>query len=337
MHLPEWTRTALAVATVSPLLLGSAGAMASEDSLDVAMLIPGEIDDNGFMEAGYEGLLQIESELGATITYRDRVPPESQALEQALAALAAEGPDLIIAHGGQNAEAVLAVADDYPEVQFSVTQGGVTADNVSSYEVLQEESAWLAGAAAGLMTESNVVGHISGIRVTPGLKGRGGFYHGLMHTNPEAEFLTIFAGDQDDIELARRVTDAEAEAGADLIFTMLNAGRQGAIEAMQARDDVHQFGNVREWHEEYPDVFVGSAVADVSMAGFLAAKAMQDGSWQAGEIVSIGLENPEAVRLSLAPSVSAEVRERIETLTEEIVAGRIEVQTGYEGAEFVVE
>lgn len=332
-----WIRRVLVVSITAPFLIGATSGSAKDDVFSVAMLIPGEIDDNGFMEAGYEGLIKIEEELGAEVTYQDQVPPEHDPLVQTLRDLAEENPDLIIAHGGQNSEAVLDVAQDYPDIQFSVTQGNATADNVASYEVLQEESAWLAGAAAGLLTDTDTVGHISGIRVTPGLKGRGGFYNGLMHTNPDAEFLTIFAGDQDDTELAYHVTKAQAEAGADYIFTMLNAGRQGAIQAMQELDDVHQFGNVREWHQDYPEVFAGSAIANVSMAGFLAAKDFQEGNWTPGEIKQIGLENPEAVRLSLSSSVPQEVQETIEKLTEGIRDGRIKVSTEYEGPEFVME
>src|SRR5690606_25796185 len=161
-------------------------------------------------------------------TYIDGIPPEQPELEAALRELAAAGPDMVIAHGGQNSAAAETVAAEFPEIAFVVVQGNVTGPNLSSYEVLQEESAWLAGAAAGLLTETGIVGHISGIRVTPGLKGRGGFYNGLMHTNPEARFLTIFAGDQDDNALSHEVASAEIAAGADIIFTMLNSGRQGA-------------------------------------------------------------------------------------------------------------
>ncbi|WP_347309599.1 BMP family ABC transporter substrate-binding protein [Defluviimonas sp. SAOS-178_SWC] len=148
----------------------------------------------------------------------------------ATALLAAAGPDLVIAHGGQNSSAMEEVAPEFPDIKFVVVQGGVTGPNLSSYKVMQEESAWLAGALAGLTTKTGTVGHISGIRVKPGLKGRGGFYNGLMHVKPDARFLTIFAGDQDDNELSHRVAAAEADAGADIIFTMLNAGRTGAIE-----------------------------------------------------------------------------------------------------------
>lgn len=208
----------------------------------------------------------------------------------------------------------------------------MTGPNLSSYEVLQEESAWLAGAAAGLLTQTNVVGHISGIRVPPGLKGRGAFYHGLMHTNPDARFLTIFAGDQDDNELSRRVATAEISEGADIIFTMLNAGRNGATEAMRGTK-TRQIGNVIDWTKVEPDVFVASALADVGIPSVEAVRDYTSGQWTPGVIKSIGLENPQAVSLALSEDVPAEVRTEVDALREQIVTDQIEVATDYEGQE----
>lgn len=322
----------LKIAIWATAMMAAATACANEDQLEVAMLLPGEIDDNGFMEAGYNGLLQIQDEFNAEISYIDKIKPEPELLAEALRRLAKESPDMVIAHGGQNGEAAEIVAAEFPEIAFVVVQGNSTGPNLSSYEVLQEESAWLAGAAAGLLTESNVVGHISGIRVPPGLKGRGGFYNGLLHTNPEADFLTIFAGDQDDNELSRRVAEAEMEKGADIIFTMLNAGRQGAIDAMRGTG-TRQIGNVIDWTEVEPEVFVASAIANVNIPSVEAVRDFVEGSWEPGTIASIGLENPDAVSLTLSSDVSDDVREKIESLRDQIIAGEIEVSTEYDGPE----
>lgn len=321
--------TILAVGLSLPL-----ASLAQIDKLKVAMLIPGQIDDGGFMQAGYNGLIAIRDQLGAEIRYIDKIKPKQESLAAALRELAADKPDLVIAHGGQNSKAMQQVAPEFPDVRFVVVQGGVTGANLSSYEVLQEESAWLAGAAAGLLTKTGTVGHISGIRVKPGLKGRGAFYNGLMHTNPKAKFLTTFAGDQDDNALSRKVATAEIDAGADIIFTMLNAGRTGAIDAMREKG-VFQIGNVRDWYPDHPDVFIASAVANVSMAALKAAQDVAAGTWKPATIVKIGLADDGAVALPLAPTVPDDVRRKIDQLSADIAGGKIKVSTKYEGPEFL--
>jgi len=299
----------------------------------VAMLIPGRIDDGGFMQAGYNGLLLIEQDLSATVRYIHEVAPEYEALVNALRLLAADAPELIIAHGGQTAEATASVAGEFLNINFVVVQGDVTGTNLSSYEVLQEQSAWLAGAAAGLITQTGVVGHISGIRVPPGLKGRAAFADGLRYTNANAQFLTNFCGTQDDADRARQVALAEIEAGADLIFTMLNAGRTGVTDICRERG-VSQIGNVRDWTIVEPEVFIASAIANVGIPGFLAAKDVAAGTFTPGMIRQIGLEVPEAVSLALSTSIAPEIQTEIEALSARIVSGEIGVSTEYNGTEF---
>ena len=304
------------------------------ETLEVAMLLPGSIDDGGFMEAGYDGLQAIEAELGAETTYTEGGPGRDGAADGSARKVSGRRPRSD--HRSRGAE----------RRGRGCRGTGVLGDQVRSNPGRRHwgEPLELRGAPGTvdlprrgrrwLLTESGVVGHISGIRVPPGLKGRAAYADGLEHTNPAAELLTTFAGDQDDPELARRVTEARIEAGPDPIFTMLNAGRQGAIEAARSHEDVALFGNVGEWYPEYPDVFVGSAIADVSIAALRAAHDVANGEFQSGTVVEIGLENPDAVRLSLAPPVPETVRKRTDALSRKIVGGDIEVETAYDGPEF---
>ena len=155
-------------------------------SISITALYAGQVNDRGFMQSGYEGLLQAKATLGVSTRYIDGIEPKKDLLVAALRQLAQAGPRMVIAHGGQNNAAAEQVAPEFPGVHFVVTQGDVTGANLSSYDVLQEESAWLAGALAGLSTRTGVVGHMSGIRVTPGLKGRAAFADGLKTANPKA-------------------------------------------------------------------------------------------------------------------------------------------------------
>ncbi|GAA1404378.1 membrane protein [Glutamicibacter uratoxydans] len=335
----------LAIAAIAALALtGCSAAPQAEqppsspasEPIRVAMLLAGSSDDGGFMESGYRGLQRAELDLGVKISHIEGVKPEQKQLEKALRDLGETGVDMIIAHGGQNSAAAEVVSAEYPQIQFVVTQSGVKGSNLSSYEVLQEESAWLAGAAAGLLTESDVVGHMSGIRPVPGLKGRAAFVDGVKHTNPGAKVLTNFSGDQDDVALAKKIALAEIEAGADNIFTMLNAGRPGVAEAMKETGKARQFGNVRDFTQDDPEIFVGSAVADSGAAAFSAIEDFVQGDYKPEQSIQIGLENPDAVKLTLAPDVPENVKNEVEKLSKQIIEDKIEVKTEYNGPEFEV-
>ena len=330
---PKIKITALWALILMLLVCFGGPVQAQAKPLKVAMLIPGHIDDGGFMQAGYNGLMLIKDQLKAEVSYIDKIKPKMDLLVAAIRKLAAQSPDMIIAHGGQNSKAMAATAPEYPDIMFVVVQGNVTGKNLSSYEILQEQSAWLAGAAAAMLTKTGTIGHISGIRVRPGLKGRAAFYSGASYVNPKIKYLTTFAGDQDDQDLAYKVAMAQIKAGADIIFTMLNAARPGAIKAMR-ENKVYQIGNVRDWYPDYPDVFIASAAANVSMAGLRAASDLKSGAFKPGVVVKIGLEDPNAVSLPLAPQVGQEVRAKLDDLKKKLASGEIKVSVEYKGPEF---
>jgi basic membrane protein A len=302
---------------------------------DAAALFAGRIDDGGFMAAGWHGLVRARDELGLRVEIATDVEPVAADLAAALRTLARTGAPLIVAHGGQNSAAIRTVAQEFPGQHFAITQSDTTGTNLAAYEVLQEQSAYLAGAAAGLLTRTGVVGHISGIRVRPGLKGRAAYAAGVRATNSSARLLTTFCGAQDDVEVARATAAAQARAGADVVFTMLNAGITGAIDAF-ARHGVRQIGNVRDWVAERPDVFVGSAMADVGLGVLAACRDHRSGAWLGGRAWRIGLEDPAAVRLLLAPDVPVQVRTAVDTIARAIVAGTTIVPEDYDGPEFDV-
>ena len=114
---------------------------------------------------------------------------------------------------------------------------------------------------------------------------------------------------------------------------MLNSAQTGAIEAIRERGPTRSatsgIGTLT-----YPDVFVASAMANVSLGSLLAAKDLAEGEWQPGVVRKIGIENPDAVSVALAPGVPDEVREKIADLAEDIKSGKIEVSVEYEGEEF---
>jgi basic membrane protein A len=305
----------------------------AKSKLKIVALFAGSISDGGFMESGYRGLLAARDKLGVDIGWREGVRPERELLLAALRELARSGAEMVVAHGGQNNEAAKLVAAEFPDTRFVVTQGNVTGTNLASYEVLQEDSAFLAGALAAWSTRTGIVGHMSGIRVVPGLKGRAAYANGIAHADPKVQLLTNFSGNQDDNALSKRVAAAMIAAKADIIFTMLNAGRTGAIEA--CRDGgAKQIGNVRDWTSVEPDVFIGSAVANSGIALLRAAEDLKGAGVKTNSVVKIGLDRPDAVRLALSPSVSDDVRKKVEALAADIRDGRVRVSTEWNGPEF---
>jgi basic membrane protein A len=293
----------------------------------------GRIDDGGFIESGYLGALAAQRRSAIRFDYVQEVAIEAGPLTAAVEAAAGAKPDLLLVHGGRSDEAVEAVAPAFPATRFLSTHGRRAGLNYSCFGIRQFQSAFLAGALAGLLTRSGVVGHLSGIRIAPGLRSRAAYAHGVRHSNPSARLVTCFCGTQDDNQVSFRAASAEFDQGVDILYTMLNYGRSGSIDACRERR-VPQIGNVRDWTTVHPDVFVASALADSGRLVEIWVDGILSGKLLSGEVREVGIEDPQAVSLSMAARVPANVRERIEALTADVRAGNIAIEAEYAGPEF---
>ena len=240
---------------------------------------------------------------------------------------------LLIAHGGQGDAPVAAVAPEFPGTHFAITQGNTLAPNIACYEVLQEQSAFLAGVLAAASTRSGVVAHMSGERVRPGLAGRAAFADGVRQQDPKVSLVTAFCGNQHDADLAYRVVCAQADAGADVLFAMIDGGRDGAIRACRERN-IAQIGNVFDWTTREPDVFIASAIADSGHCIELAVQDFLAGKLACGQKKVIGLEAAEHVRLALHPRVSEAARTAVERYRVQLLSAALVPADEYAGAEF---
>lgn len=299
------------------------------------LVLYGHPGRGGFNEAAVDGARRAEA-AGQPLALHWVAEQAPQARAAHLHALSAQGADLIIVHGGQGDAPVAAVAHAFPHVQYAITQGSHTADNVASYEILQEHSAFLAGVLAGLRAgATGTAAHLSGERVRPGLKGRAAYADGVRRVTGGRDPLTGFCGNQHDPALAQAWAEAVIARDARVIFAMMDGGRDGISAACRAAR-VWQIGNVLDWVARDPAVYLASALAD---SGLCVARAAADHAAQrlaVGRRVHIGLESPEALRLVLGADVSAAERAALDDWSHALHTGQVRVASDYHGAEFAL-
>lgn len=332
MNAPAGRRAVLAAAALS--WTARLAAQSALPAPRVAASFAGRIDDRGFDAAGWQGLERARSELGVSTSHVEGVLPIREAMVAALSRLATGGADLVIAHGAQFNESAVEVAARFPRQRFVVTQGSVTGVNLASYEVLQEESAYLAGVLAGGMSVSGQVGHLGGLRTRWALKSRAAFAAGAQVMRPDVKLLTHFVGSADDAQAARRAATAMAEARADVLFAMLEGGRVGVTELCRERG-LHLIGAGDDWVAQEPGVYIGSAVADMSLTVFEAVRDLREDRLYPGTLRRLGLAHRQAVRLTMAADLPAQVKDRVHRSADRVRAGHVLLPDGWNGTEFV--
>lgn len=302
--------------------------------MKIAVFFVGEVHDEGFNASALKGAERAKEAGIAQISAVSGVRFDQDEIRARLGKVLPEVDGLVFV-GGQGNIATPEIAAAYPNKRFAIVQGQQTGPNLASYDVRQEDSAYLAGVLAAKLTKTGVVGHLSGHRVRPGLKGRAAFVAGALHAAPEVKVLTGFCGTQDDSTVTKVWAEAEIAAGADVIFTMLNGARRGAIEACRA-SRARQIGNALDWVEKDPEVFVASALARIDIGVERAIRDMVEGK-SPQEIVEFGLCEGDVVSLKLAADVPDEAQEAVARAVQDIRAGHIVIPDSYDGPEFELE
>lgn len=299
--------------------------------MKIAVFFVGKVEDAGFNASALAGARAAQADGVADITIVSGVSYDQTAIKERMSAILPDHDGLVFI-GGQGNAATPDLAASHPDKRFAVVQGNQTGPNLSSYDVRQEESAFLAGCLAARLTQTGTVAHLSGHRVPPGLKGRAAFVAGVAHANPLVEVLTGFCGTQDDSQVTFEWASAQIKAKADVLFTMLNGARTGAVKACREAG-IRQIGNASDWVEKDPNVFVASAIARIDIGVQCAIEHMVQGT-SPKRIVEFGLKDGDFVRLSLNADVPDTVAKEIDGFAAAIRSGQVHVPTQYSGKEF---
>lgn len=299
--------------------------------MKIAVFFVGEVRDAGFNASALAGAKAAADEGLAEISIVSGVRYDQNAIRARLAEIVPKVDGLVFV-GGQGNVATPEVAADYPDRKFAIVQGKQTGANLASYDIRQEDSAFLAGALAAYLTRSGTVGHLSGHRVPPGLKGRAAYVAGANYANPDVKVLTGFCGSQDDSSVTKAWAAAEIAAGADIIFTMLNDARPGAIDACR-EGRARQIGNALDWVDVDPEIFIASAIARIDLGVKIAIADMLAGVTP-DKIVQLGLADGDFASLSMGADVPTVIKTSIATITQDIRKGTLFVPSFYDGPEF---
>ena len=153
----------------------------------------GKIDDKSFNQSAWEGVQAIGADLDATVDFIETQDSTDYATN--IDSFIDQGYDVIVTVGFALGEATGIAADENPDVYFvGVDQfQGEERANVAGLIFAEDQAGFLAGALAGLLTESNTVAQVLGTDLVPPVVAfKEGFDGGVAYTNAEAEVLATY-------------------------------------------------------------------------------------------------------------------------------------------------
>lgn len=228
----------------------------------------GKIDDKSFNESSWNALLNSQKRHFAEVKYIVTVDPKDYAKN--IATFAEDNYDVIVVSGFALGPATLEAAQKYPNVKFIgvdidvealAAQAGVEVPKNFAGLIFEEDKAgFLAGALAGLMTKSNVIGAVLGTDLVPPVWRFGeGYKAGAKYVNPNVEVIVVYHSDVgfdktfDDPEWGKTTALSMIDKGADIIFGAGGKTGNGALYACAETQKCYAIGVDQDQYYSVPE------------------------------------------------------------------------------------
>lgn len=277
---------------------------AHADGHTVAMICDSSISDGGWGMACYNAMIDAAEKCGWETMYSDSIA--QSAYYDTIVSYCDLGVDMIYAPGNQYTDAVLQAAEEYPDIAFALLNGGADTPekaangNVSSLLPNAQQIGWIAGALAGLMTESGTIAFIGGMELDTTLAKYAGYGEAaafVAEENGKSVTLLdpVYSGDFSASDKGLEFAKAMMDQGADVFFGDASAVDSGARQAIDEANEAA--GEIKIYDIAQPadllgqnDCVIGSQVTDNSVLIELSMKAVEDGSF-GGETLYGTLQN----------------------------------------------
>jgi transcriptional activator of comK gene len=172
----------------------------------VGLLLEDTIDDQGWNSKGYQGLLNIHSNLGVEVTFKEEMKTKSK-VTKAIEEFVKDDVNLIFGHGRFFADLFTEIAPSYPDVHFVSFNGEVEGSNVTSLQFDSYAMGYFAGMVAASMSET---GHVGAIAAFPWQFEIEGFEAGAAlyeDTNSHVHFVENWVNSEKALDYFEQLKD----------------------------------------------------------------------------------------------------------------------------------
>ncbi len=252
--------------------------LVADDLLKAGFVYGGMVRDHGWTFQHDQGRLVVEEKFAGRVeTKFVAVETESgDDPEPVLRQLAAQGYDPIFVTSFGFSDAVLRVAEEFPDVHFEIAAGDQRAANVGTYSARFYEGRYVIGRIAGAVTRTNIIGYIASFPVPEVVRGINSFTLGLKSINPDATVKLVWIDDWFDFTKEGDAANLLADLGADVLVQHTNS--HAPLVVAEARG-LAAFGQASDLREFAPNAHLTAIVNN--WGAYYAARIddVMEGSW----------------------------------------------------------
>ena len=290
-------------------LVGCSTFTQTNSATKIGLLLPHNIDDQGWNSKGYRGLLNIHSSLNVDVFYKEEI----NTIEKTVATINEfheAGVNLIFGHGQMYAPIFMDLKDEFPNTHFITFNSDVSGENITSLHFQGYAMGFFAGMLASEMSETKTVGVLAAFPSQPEVDG---FVEGALFQNDKMDVKVDYVSSWVDIDRALELYHNMVNKNADVFYPAGDGFHVSIIEEVR-KDGLFVIGFVGDHSDFGQATVLTSTIQHVDQLYEIAAKQFINGELQSGNLF---YDFAEGV-ISLGP-YSTEVNEEIQELIDQAI------------------
>jgi basic membrane protein A and related proteins len=312
------------------LLLAFAVTLPAAEPLKIGLLCTGSVTDGGWNQLAKEGIEQVRRDLKAEVVILQKVAQDRAGDE--LRAFAADGFDLVIAHGYEYLVPAAEVAATTP-MKIAVSGADVAKPGIATLDFDVSQASYQLGVIAGTLTKSGRLGFIGGAPF-PSVKAcYRGFLAGAKSVRADVTVAEAYTSWDEPVK-SKQQAEAFFAQGIDLVYPNVDAASRGVFEAVKEHNrkdpsrPVHVFGCVADHNANphCPEYTLASAVIRLDATFRAVADAVVARTFSAGVVrenlargTCVAVLNPKLT----GGVLTAELQARVAQAGKGLIAGTI--------------
>ena len=293
-----------------------------KDLPKVAFVYIGVPGDGGWTFEHDKGRQLVDETFGITSTIVENVP-EGPDAERIIEELAQEH-DIIFATSFGYMDSMYNVAQKYPDVVFMHATGYKTLPNMATYQGRGYQPGYLAGIAAGMLTENNKIGYVGAFPIPEVIYTINAFTLGAQSVNPDVEVQVVWSNTWFDPATERQAAITLLDQGIDLLANYQDS--PAGIQAAQERG-VWGMGNDSDMNRYAPETYVTNPTLNWGPYYVEVVQSIIDDTWETHQYYG-GLKEQMVDLAPFGKNVPQEIQDAVNAKKQEILEGAFDVFHG---------
>ena len=311
---------------------------AANEPLRVALVLEHAGGDGGWTDSLLAGLRRAAETLPVQATPLIPQPGADAAALEALFRQAAQENDLVLVASDRLHEILRNNAANFRRTMFGCIDAGIRAPNIMSITFADEQAAFLAGAAAAMLTTAKALpdinadktlGWVSGEDV-PALRSLfNGFKEGARLVDPEVRVIQAVSGSFADAAAGGKAAQSLLDQGADVLVLAAGLGNGPALAAVKARN-AYMVGMDADQRARFPGHVLTSVLKHGDAAVYDLIAAAASGKFQGKKILvrdlangGVDITDPAVFSAAAGTGAPPDLQRRVQELRGEVLRGGV--------------